>query len=144
MKTTDEVILVKETFPIALEKVWEAITEVSQMRQWFFDNIPDFKAVAGFSTQFAVQSEERTFTHLWTIKEAIPFQKLVYQWQYSEYPGEAEVIFKLTSHNNTTTLTLTNTVLQDFPSGIPEFTRASCLGGWQYFIQQQLKAFLTS
>jgi len=145
MKTSDAAIQIQETYPVALKKVWEAITEVTQMRQWFFDNIPDFQATIGFSTQFAVQAGERTFTHLWEIAEAIPLQKIVYKWSYTEYPGDAEVIFELTSKDDTTTtLTVTNTVLQDFPSDIPEFTRTSCIGGWEYFIQQQLKGFLES
>jgi len=72
MKKSDPPIIVEATYPIAIEKVWAAITELEQMRQWFFENIEDFQPVVGFETKFVVKSEDKTFTHLWKIKEVIP------------------------------------------------------------------------
>jgi len=112
------------------------------MRQWFFDNIPDFKAEVGFQTKFNVQAPSRDFIHLWTITEVIPQQKLVYNWKYENLQGDSFVTFELEEIHNETQLTVTATILQDFSDEIPEFKRESCVGGWNYFIKEQLAAFL--
>ena len=56
MRKSDKPIIVEQTFNTSIETVWNAITEVDQMRKWFFDNIPSFKPEVGFETQFDVQS----------------------------------------------------------------------------------------
>lgn len=144
MKTTDRPIVVSQAFNASIDTVWNAITELRQMQQWFFENIPDFKAEVGFKTQFNVTSEDRNFLHLWEIAAVIPKQKIVYLWKYEEYPGSAFVTFDLTKNNTETILTVTNTVLEDFPQDILEFKPESCLGGWEYFIKSRLKDYLNN
>lgn len=136
------IIEVSTHLPADKESVWQAITDPTQMRQWYFDNIPDFKPEVGFTTEFPVQSEERTFTHQWTVTKVVPLQELRYRWSYREYPGEAEVEFHLISEGTNTQLTLRFHGLETFPSGIPEFTEESCRGGWEYFLKEQLPAYL--
>ena len=36
-------IIVEQSFNVSIKTVWNAITEIDQMRQWFFNNIEDFK-----------------------------------------------------------------------------------------------------
>lgn len=103
------------------------------MVQWFFDNIPGFKPEVGFSTEFAVQSEERTFTHIWKIIEVIPNKKITYTWQYKEYAGESVSIFEIFEQDDNILLRVTCEGLESFPQEIPEFSRESCQGGWDYF-----------
>jgi len=144
MKVTDKPIVVSQTFNASIDTVWNAITELHQMQQWFFEVIPDFKPEVGFKTLFNVTSEERNFLHLWEIAAVIPKQKIVYLWKYKEYPGSTLVSFDLTKNNNQTKLTVTNMVLEDFPQDIPEFKPESCLGGWEYFIKNRLKDYLNN
>ncbi len=42
-------IIVEQVFNVPASKVWKAITNVVEMRHWFFDNIPDFKPEIGFT-----------------------------------------------------------------------------------------------
>lgn len=142
MKTTEAPVVVTQTFKKSIDTVWKAITEVDQMQQWFFDNIPDFKAEVGFQTQFNVKAPSRDFMHLWTITEVIPKQKLVYNWKYEGLAGDSFVSFEVIENNNETQLTITATVVEDFSDDIPEFTRESCIGGWTYFIKEQLFRYL--
>ncbi len=142
VKISQAPIIVSQEYQATPLEVWNAITRPQQMRKWYFEQIIDFKAQVGFKTQFTIQHNNRTFTHQWEITEVILQKKLSYSWQYKEYPGLARVDFELLPAENGVTLTLTNTVTEDFPDNIPEFTRESCLGGWQYFIQQQLKNYL--
>lgn len=142
MKTSEPPIIVSQVFEASVEKVWKAITEVTQMRQWFFDNIPAFNPEVSFQTKFNVKAPSRDFLHLWTLTEVIPRQKLVYNWKYENCKGDSYVTFELTPHNEGTQLTLTVKVVADFPDDIPEFKRESCVGGWSYFIKERLYGFL--
>lgn len=143
MNTDFEPIIIEEIFQTTAQTVWKAITEIEQIKQWFFGNIPDFKAIEGFKTQFVIQNEERIFTHLWEIIEVIPFQKISYSWKYLEYEGTGIVTFDLSAlENNSSSLKLTYDVSLPFPDGIPEFKRESGVAGWTYFISGELKKYL--
>lgn len=50
MKVNEPSVIVKQEFKQPIEIVWNAITDVTQMRLWFFDNIPAFEARVGFKT----------------------------------------------------------------------------------------------
>jgi uncharacterized protein YndB with AHSA1/START domain len=142
MKTSEAPVIVEETYAAPVQPVWNAITDPGEMRAWYFDNIPAFEARVGFETQFLVVNEDREFPHLWRVTEVVPQQKISYYWQFEGYPGLGLVTFELTGQSDTTTLKLTNAVLEDFPDDIPEFRRESCVGGWEYFIGQSLKEYL--
>ena len=142
MKKTENPVVVEQTFNASIEKVWDAITDINQMHQWYFDNIPAFEARVGFETQFNVQSEERNFLHKWKVTEATPKEKIAYMWTFAGYPGEGLVVFELFSQKNSTLLRVTNHGLESFPQDVAEFERESCIAGWTYFIQKRLKEYL--
>ena len=112
------------------------------MNQWFFDNIPDFRAEVGFCTQFNVNAGERNFLHQWEVTEVIPEKKLSYSWQYSDYEGLGMVHFEIAPTEEGATLHFEMTGLETFDDSIPEFQRESCLGGWNYFLKGNLKDYL--
>ena len=137
-----EPIRVEQKFNVSATEIWNAITEKGQMIQWFFENIPNFKAEKGFKTQFLVKNEGRKFTHLWEIVEVIPEKRIVYSWKYKEYSGEGIVSFDISKEGDGAKFRLTNLGLGTFPQNIPEFRKESCEGGWNYFIKQRLKTYL--
>ena len=142
MKVTEAPVNVEETFKVSAEAVWNAITVIDEMREWYFENIPAFEARVGFETQFMVTNEGREFPHMWKVTEVVPLKKISYDWRFAGYPGVGLVTFELTGQGGATTLSLTNAVLEDFPDDVPEFERDSCLAGWQYFIGQSLRGYL--
>jgi len=142
MRKGDDPIIVEQSFNRSIESVWKAITEVDQMRQWYFKNIPSFKAEVGFETQFNVQSRDRNFLHKWKVIEIVPLKMITYNWKYEEYPGDSFVVFELFEKNNLTTLRLTHQVHESFPEDIPEFSRESGVEGWTFFIRRSLKEFI--
>ncbi len=142
MKKHDQPIIVEQSFNAPIERVWNAITDVAQMRQWYFDNIPAFKAEVGFETQFDVQTEQRIFRHIWKVTEVVPQKLISYTWKYEGYPGDSQVMFELFKGNQSTKLRLTHQIKESFPQDIPEFSRESGIEGWKYFIQNSLKEFL--
>jgi len=144
MKTADKSITVKERYLVSIDKVWSAITDVREMRYWFFDTIESFKPEVGFETQFLVKTADRKYTHRWKVLEVIPNKKISYTWSYEEYPGDGYVIFELVENKDQVLLTLSLVITEDFPSDIPEFTRDSCQAGWNYFIGERLSEYLST
>jgi uncharacterized protein YndB with AHSA1/START domain len=142
MKATDPPVVVEQTFEAPIDKVWKALTEIDQMRQWYFENIPEFKAEVGFETQFVVSNEGRDFPHMWRITAVEPGRTIAYDWKFDGYPGNGLVVFELSQQGSVTTLTLTQTVRETFPDEIPEFRRENCIAGWDYFLKDRLKKFL--
>jgi len=142
MKHNEPPVVVEQTFAVPAQRVWDAITDVSLMRQWYFDNIPDFQPVVGFKTQFNVSTGERDFPHMWEVIESNPPEKLVYTWRFEGYDGDSYVTFELSPEGEATRLQVTATVTEDFSDDIPEFQRESAEGGWKYFIHERLKEFL--
>jgi uncharacterized protein YndB with AHSA1/START domain len=143
MKKDESPIIVEQLFDAPRVMIWRAITEVFHMRKWFFDNIPDFKPEKGFKTEFVVDSGKRKFLHQWEIVDVIPNKLIKYNWKYNEYPGKAFVTFELLDEKNKVKLKLTNDVVEDFPDEIEEFKRESCQNGWEYFINDRLKKYLS-
>ena len=142
MRKTDEPIIVEQTFDASIDVVWKAITEIDQMRRWYFENIQSFKPEVGFETQFNVRSQDRNFLHMWKVTEVVPRKMISYNWKYENYPGGSVVFFELSEQNNMTKLRLKVEIKESFPEDIPEFTRESCIEGWDFFIRKSLKEYL--
>ncbi len=54
-------------FGTTVDAVWKSVTEIDLMQQWFLDNIPSFIPEVGFETRFNIESQDRSFLHLWTV-----------------------------------------------------------------------------
>ncbi len=142
MQFNEEPIVVEQLIDASLEAVWNAITRVDQMREWYFEVIPAFKPEVGFETRFDIRNEDRNFPHVWTVTEVVPMKLISYDWRYEGYAGNSNVTFELSSNENFTKIRLTHKVLESFPDDIPEFKRENGVLGWQYFINEALKEFL--
>jgi uncharacterized protein YndB with AHSA1/START domain len=139
---TDNPILVKQEFNSTIEKVWKAITDKDQMIKWYFENIPDFKPIIGFETNFNIHHNDKDYLHLWKVTDVIPLQRIVYNWKYKGYAGDSFVVWELTTNDNKTILKFSHHGQSSFPQDNPDFTRESCIKGWNTFIQERLKDFL--
>ncbi|PCI36217.1 MAG: ATPase [Flavobacteriaceae bacterium] len=135
-------IIISQNIHQPKEKVWEAITKLEQMTQWFFEDIPAFEPKVGFKTKFDVLSEDTVFVHLWEIIEVIPQKKIVYNWKYEGLQGNSTVSFELMDSKEGTIIQVTSTVLEPFPTDKVEFERESGVQGWTYFIKDCLKTHL--
>lgn len=135
-------IKVEQDFNKPVNIVWETITQVDHMTNWFFDSLNTFEAEIGFETQFDVLANGKIFTHLWKLTEVLSMKKITYNWRYLNYPGNSFVTFELNERKNGTRLTLTHEIVEPFPNDIPEFSRESCAEGWNYFIRNSLKEYI--
>jgi uncharacterized protein YndB with AHSA1/START domain len=100
-------------------------------------------AVVGFETQFSIANDGREFLHKWRVTEVEPLKKLKYNWTFEGYPGKLFTVWELSEEGGSTRLRLTAQVLESFPQDIPEFKRESGVAGWDYFIGERLKEYLS-
>ncbi len=143
MLKSDPPIVIEQSFSTDVETIWAALTELDQLKQWFFECIPAFEAEPGFETEFQLSNEGRDFPHLWRVVEVVPHEKLVVNWQFGGYPGSSNVHYEILPGEGENIVRLTTEVLEDHPQDIPEFKRESGVEGWKYFINERLKEHLS-
>ena len=117
-------LVIERTFNAPAEKIWKAITDLSQMKQWYFPQLEQFKPEKDFETQFNVHHEGKDFLHIWKIKEVVPMKKISVEWKYGGYPGNSLVSFELFPQGNKTKLKLTHEGIETFiPAEHPELAK---------------------
>ncbi|MEO6290096.1 MAG: SRPBCC domain-containing protein [Ginsengibacter sp.] len=134
-----EPFVIGRTYDVPVEKVWKAITDKNQMKEWYFD-FSAFKPEIGFEFQFTGQNEGKTFLHL-SITDVEINKKLKYSWRYDGYEGISFVTFDLYPDGNGTRLKLTHEGLEIFPA-IKDFAKENFAGGRTYLIGSLLKDFV--
>jgi len=135
-----EAVVIERTFNAPVGRVWKALTDVEEMRQWYF-NLKQFKAEVGFEFDFVVEHEGTTYHHLCKVTEVIPQKKLAYTWRYKGHEGDSLVTFELFADGDETRLKLTHQGLQTFPK-TAAFARKNFEAGWTAIIDSELKQFL--
>src|SRR5262245_7613180 len=126
-ETADAVVL-ERTLNAPVARVWKALTDVDQMREWYFD-LKEFKPQIGFEFDFAVEHEGNRYHHLCKVTEVIPEKKIAYTWRYKGEPGNSLVTFELTGEGDKTKLRLTHEGLDTFPK-TPAYARKNFEAGW--------------
>ena len=137
---SSEAIVIERTLNAPVARVWRALTDVDQMRIWYFD-LKEFKPEVGFEFEFIVEHEGMKYHHLCKVTEVIPQKKLAYTWRYKGEAGDSLVTFELFSEGDTTRLKLTHTGIETFPK-TPAFARKNFETGWTAIIGSELKQFL--
>ncbi len=133
-------LVVERTFDAPVAKVWQALTDVEAMRQWFFE-LKEFRPEIGFEFGFSVEHEGMTYVHLCRVTEAVPLQRLAYTWRYEGHAGDSLVTMELFAEGKGTRVKLTHTGLETFPK-THQFRRANFSRGWTALIGSSLKEFL--
>ena len=136
-----KILVIERTYDAPIEKVWEAITDKDQMKQWYFE-VSDFKAEIGFEFQFSAENDGKKYLHKCTVVEVQPITKIAYTWSYEGYVGESLVTFELFSEGkNKTRLKLTHSGTDSFLSQ-PDFAKADFSEGWKSILGQSLRNFV--
>lgn len=139
MKT--EPFVIERTYEAPVEKVWKAITDKDQMKQWYFD-LAAFKPEVGFEFQFMAGEDNKQYLHVCKITEVVAGRKLTYSWRYDGYEGNSFVTFELFPEGDKTRLRLTHDGLETFPASNPDFAKKNFAMGWTEIIGTSLKEFV--
>ena len=141
-KTSDltDAVVVERIFNAPVGRVWTALTDVNEMRQWYFD-LKEFKPEIGFEFEFVVEHEGNAYHHLCKVTEVIPQKKIAYAWRYKGEPGDSLVTFELFPDGDKTRLKVTHTGIETFPK-TPAYARKNFETGWTTLIDSELRQFV--
>lgn len=137
----DNPVIFERTYHASIEKVWKAITDRADMKQWYFDLV-EFKPEVGFEFQFEGGPPNKTYLHLCKVTEVIEGHKLQYSWRYDGYAGNSLVTFELFPEGDYTRLKLTHEGLESFPKENPDLAKENFVQGWKEITGTNLKDFL--
>lgn len=137
----NEPFVIERVLNAPCEKVWKAITDKEQMKQWYFD-LKDFRPVVGFEFEFSGGPDGRTYLHLCKILEVVEGRKLKHSWKYQGHEGESFVTWELIPEGNSKTkVVLTHEGLETFPINNPDFAKSNFEAGWTHIVGTSLKEF---
>jgi uncharacterized protein YndB with AHSA1/START domain len=135
-----EAIVVERTLEAPVGRVWTALTDPNEMRQWYFD-LKEFKPQVGCEFEFVVEHEGNTYHHLCKVTAAVPQRKIAYTWRYKDEPGDSLATFELFAEADKTRLKLTHTGIETFPK-TPAYARKNFEAGWTAIIGSELKQYV--
>ena len=137
-----EQVIVERTFNATADKVWSAITDLNELRNWYF-NLEEFEPRVGFKFDFMGGPEDgKQYLHLCEVTEVIEGKKIAYTWRYDNYPGNSLVCWELMDKGEQTLLRITHTGLETFVGIGAEFEKNSFNEGWNHFLYTALKGYL--
>lgn len=141
MDNQHQPFVIERIYNAPVERVWKAITDKDDMKQWYFD-LREFKPAVGFSFEFYGKgSTGQTMKHLCQVTEVQPLKKLAYSWKYEGYQGISYVTFELFPEGNGTKLKLTHAGLETFPP-LADFAKDNFVKGWTELTGSLLKTFV--
>jgi uncharacterized protein YndB with AHSA1/START domain len=135
-----EAVVIERTFNAPVPRVWQALTDVEEIRHWYFE-LKEFRPEVGFEFEFTFEHEGVKYHHLCKITEVIPQKKLAYTWRYEGYEGDSLVTFELFADGCRTRLKLMHEGLETFPK-LPSFAHENFMTGWTEIVGSSLKKFL--
>lgn len=134
--------VIERIYNAPVEKVWNALTDKDQMKEWYFA-LDEFKPVIGFEFTFRGQGHKGAqYIHRCKVTEVVKHKKLAYSWTYENYPGYSEVSFELFDEGGKTRLKLTHAGLETFAQDNADFARESFAGGWTELMGTSLKQYV--
>lgn len=134
--------VIERIYNAPVEKVWKALTDKNQMKEWYFD-LKEFTPEVGFEFTFYGQGHKgEQYLHLCKITDVVPLKKLQYTWRYDKYEGNSTVTFELFKEGVQTRLKLTHEGLDSFPASNPDFAKESFTEGWTFITGTALKEFV--
>src|SRR2546428_10049325 len=136
----NEPFVIERTYNAPVERVWKAITDKNEMKQWYFD-LAEFRTEVGFEFQFLAGNDNKQFLHLCKVTEVVPKQKLTYSWRYDGHEGNSFVTWELFDEGDKTRLKLTHAGLDTFPA-IADFAKENFVAGWTHILSKSLKEYL--
>ena len=137
----NEPIVKEVTVNAPASKVWKALTDKKEMKEWYFD-IKDFKPKVGYSFKFYGDKEGKKFPTSCIVTEVEKGKKIAYTWSYDEHPAITRVTFGLEDEGDKTKVRLTHEGLERIPTEDSDFSRESHRQGWESIIGTSLKEYV--
>lgn len=136
-------VIVEETYPVPLSRVWQAITDNEQIKKWYF-NISDFELREGAEFNFSAPAEDIVYDHRCVIKEIVPLKRFRHTWTHpTQSKSESVVTWDLKPVDGGTKVTLTHAGVEKFADDGAGFSRENYVMGWKEILGTSLRDFLS-
>ena len=135
-------VVIKQRVNAPIDKVWSALTDNAQMKNWYFD-IADFNTDLHAEFSFYESGGENKYQHHGQILEVIPQEKLKYTWSYPEFSKDKTIVkWNLQDEGDKTLVILTHKGLENFEHLGEEFSKDSFDKAWTKIVSINLKNFI--
>ncbi len=134
-------IVKKFTLDTPASKVWSALTNKDELKQWCFE-MDAFEPKEGFEFHFWGENEGERFLHNCKVIEAKHERKMKWLWSYEGIPGDTYVTFELQPVGDKTQLTLIHEGLEKLPQD-KNYRKDNFEAGWNEIIGKLLVEYLT-
>lgn len=136
-------IIVEKIYPASISKVWKALTDKDQMKEWYF-TIDDFELKEDSTFNFYVNDEEgEVYHHQCVVKEIVPEKRFSHTWTHPTHSkGESLVTWELQPAVGGTKVTLTHQGVETFADGGADFSKDNYKTGWDEILGTSLSEFL--
>ncbi len=139
----NEPVIVERIYNAPARLVWDAITDIDKMKQWYFPMLSEFEPEIGFETVFDVEHDGKIFTHIWKAIEVEPGRKITYEWKFANFPGNSLVTWELFPEGDQTKIILTHKGIETFRGDLhPDLAAQNFTAGWESFIGTKLREFV--
>jgi uncharacterized protein YndB with AHSA1/START domain len=130
----NEQVITERVYNAPTERVWQAITDIEQMKQWYFDTLTEFEPEVGFEARFENRHNGAILSNTFKVIEVVPGKKLSHTWTIADNPGNSVVTWELFDEGDKTKLVLTHDHVETFRSENTQgFARQDYVNGWSHF-----------
>jgi len=135
---------IEKTYNAPISLVWQAITDRTMMKEWYFDFDEAFKPEPGAVFEWtAGDTKDKQWLHRGKMLEIIPGEKLVHTWEYPGYSGSSTLSWNLSKLDDATTkVTLVHEFTIPFDSTVQELKKENFEMGWNHIINISLTEYL--
>lgn len=135
-------IVVTQVFNVPISEVWKALTEVNNLKNWYFP-VKNFELEVGKTFTFYESETGSRFFHACTMLQIIPEQLLEHSWTHpNDSKGTSVLKWELASEGTGTKVTLTHTGAENFADAGADFSVANFEMGWNAILKTMLRNFL--
>jgi uncharacterized protein YndB with AHSA1/START domain len=136
-------ITIEEKYDVNAEVIWNALTNLEQIKKWHFD-FKNYNLEVGNIFTF-YEPNGNKFLHECEILEIIPNKVFKHSWSYPQLSkGNSIVTWTIIEQENGTRLILTHEHLNSFEDGGKDFAVENFQAGWTEILGKSLKEFVTS
>ncbi|MDR6967027.1 uncharacterized protein YndB with AHSA1/START domain [Flavobacterium arsenatis] len=137
-----EPIVINFTFNAPLEKVWNALSNETELKKWYFP-VEDYEFEVGKEFTFYESTESQKYFHKARFLNIIPNQLIEHTWEHpNDSKGSSVVKWELKAEGDSTKVTLTHTGTESFEDAGPDFTTANYEMGWTAIVGTSLRNYL--
>ncbi len=130
-------VIIETVINARAEKVWQVLTDLASIPK-FMMSVKNFKPEVGNVFMFIGLKDGKEYPVYCKIIELVENNKIVYTWNYEEFPAETIVSFELQENNAATVVKLSHSGLEAIDK-YPDASIENHIQGWTWILNELKK-----